>query len=261
MSTGCKLVCVAVLCVLVNSGAACLPTGPAPSATLDAGPIATSSGSGNQPPVADAGADQLVVDAEDGGDELVELDGSGSHDPDGTIASHVWSEAGVQVATGMTAGVILTVGRHIITLVVTDDEGSSGTDTLVIDVAGLPTLTPTAAPTRGPTPTPGRTPRPTAGPGNGPTPTPRFGPTPTTDPAATATPDLAGTATAAPTEEPTPTVAPTATPTVEPTATPTPTPSGEQACDDDADSDHDGATDCADTDCENTPVCLGEGIN
>ena len=88
---------------------------------------------GNQDPVADAGPDQTVTDADNGGDEDVTLDGSASTD-DGTIASYSWSENSVEIATGMMPTVTLAVGAHTITLTVTDDEGATGTDDVVITV-------------------------------------------------------------------------------------------------------------------------------
>ncbi len=48
----------------------------------------------NQVPVADAGSDQTVTDADDNGTQAVTLDGTGSSDPDGTIASYDWSVGG-----------------------------------------------------------------------------------------------------------------------------------------------------------------------
>ncbi|MFQ5605654.1 MAG: DNRLRE domain-containing protein, partial [bacterium] len=46
---------------------------------------------GNLPPVANAGPDQTVTDSDNSGSENVTLDGSGSSDPDGSIASYDWS--------------------------------------------------------------------------------------------------------------------------------------------------------------------------
>ncbi len=61
---------------------------------------------GNEPPTADAGPDQTVVDADNSGSEIVTLDGSGSADADGTIVSFEWSENGVPLgdAGGGTGG-------------------------------------------------------------------------------------------------------------------------------------------------------------
>jgi len=92
----------------------------------------------NEGPVADAGMDQTVVDTDDSGSEDVTLDGSGSADPDGTIANWSWSSMGVEIATGEMPTVALAVGGYLITLTVTDDEGASDTDDVVIVVEAAP---------------------------------------------------------------------------------------------------------------------------
>jgi hypothetical protein len=89
---------------------------------------------GNQAPTADAGPDQTVTDADNNGDEDVTLDGSASADADGTIASYSWTENSVEIATGETPVVNFAVGAHTVTLTVTDDEGATGTDDVVITV-------------------------------------------------------------------------------------------------------------------------------
>lgn len=89
---------------------------------------------GNQPPTADAGPDQTVTDADNGGSEDVTLDGSASADADGTIVSWSWAVDGTEIATGETATVPFDVGVTTVTLTVTDDEGATGTDDVVITV-------------------------------------------------------------------------------------------------------------------------------
>ena len=96
----------------------------------------------NEPPVANAGADQNV----DEGMQVV-LDGSGSVDPDGSIVSWQWTQiGGTQVSlnnpTSMTpsftspsvdsAGDTLTFK-----LTVTDSDGSTSTDTCIVNVANI----------------------------------------------------------------------------------------------------------------------------
>jgi hypothetical protein len=93
---------------------------------------------GNQPPTANAGPNQTVTDADDGGDEDVTLDGSGSTDSDGTIASWVWTESAVQIATGESPTATFGVGTHTVTLTVTDDQGATDTDNVVITVEAAP---------------------------------------------------------------------------------------------------------------------------
>jgi hypothetical protein len=90
----------------------------------------------NQAPTADAGSDQSVSDTDSSGAESVTLDGSGSSDSDGTIASYVWSEDDTQIATGETPTVSLAVGVYTLTLTVTDDEGATSTDTVNVSVTG-----------------------------------------------------------------------------------------------------------------------------
>lgn len=89
---------------------------------------------GNQSPVADAGADQTVVDTDGSGSEDVMLDGSGSMDPDGTIVMWSWSESSMEIATDEMPTEAFAVGAHMVTLTVTDDEGATGTDDVMITV-------------------------------------------------------------------------------------------------------------------------------
>jgi hypothetical protein len=90
--------------------------------------------SSNRRPTAEAGNNQTVTDGDGNGSEQVRLYGSGSSDPDGTIVSYVWSEGGSTIATGMSPNVTLSVGDHPITLTVTDNDGATDTDTVMITV-------------------------------------------------------------------------------------------------------------------------------
>jgi hypothetical protein len=92
----------------------------------------------NVPPVANAGADQTVTDTNGDGMERVTLNGGASSDSDGTIVSYEWRAGGNVVATGASPTVSLLVGTHALTLRVTDDDGSTATDTVVITVNALP---------------------------------------------------------------------------------------------------------------------------
>jgi hypothetical protein len=89
----------------------------------------------NQPPIANAGPDHTVTDADGNGSEQVTLNGSGSSDPGGAIQSYVWREGGSQIATGANPTVTLSVGQHTITLTVTDNGGLTDTDTVTIAVS------------------------------------------------------------------------------------------------------------------------------
>ncbi len=92
----------------------------------------------NVPPVASAGADTTITDSDDNGAEFVTLDGSGSTDSDGTISSYVWKEGGTEIATGATPSVSLTIGVHTIELTITDDDGATDADTVVVTVNAAP---------------------------------------------------------------------------------------------------------------------------
>ncbi|HBA88143.1 MAG TPA: hypothetical protein DCZ75_09220 [Geobacter sp.] len=96
--------------------------------------VTVNHGTGNQPPVANAGVDQSVTDSDGNGSQSVTLNGSASSDPDGTISSYVWKEGTTQIATGATPAVTLAVGTHTITLTVTDNAGATATDTVVATV-------------------------------------------------------------------------------------------------------------------------------
>ena len=85
---------------------------------------------GNQPPVADAGADQTALVG-----ETVSFDGSGSSDPDGTIMSYDWDFGDGTTGNGMTTThPYSTAGIYTVTLTVTDNEGATGTDTASVIV-------------------------------------------------------------------------------------------------------------------------------
>ena len=106
---------------------------------------AISYGLTNLPPDADAGPDRTVADSDRDGTELVTLDGSGSSDSDGTITSYAWREGVTPIGTGETSAVWLSVGVHTLTLEVTDDDGDSATDTVVIAVTPANQVTVTAS--------------------------------------------------------------------------------------------------------------------
>ncbi|MCG8698488.1 MAG: T9SS type A sorting domain-containing protein [Bacteroidales bacterium] len=89
---------------------------------------------GNIAPIANAGADITVEDTDNNGVESVKLDGSASDDPDGTIVSYDWTLAGSPVAAGVSPTVDLAVGKHTLTLTVTDNLGATNTDNVVVTV-------------------------------------------------------------------------------------------------------------------------------
>jgi len=111
---------------------------------------AMSDGLATGKPVANAGTDQTVKDAGGDGVELVSLDGSASHDPNGTIVGYEWRDGAAILGSGAQLAVLLTVGTHTVTLEVTDNDGRTGTDTVVVTVtpASIVTLAVTASEAR-----------------------------------------------------------------------------------------------------------------
>jgi len=88
----------------------------------------------NDPPIANAGPDQTVVDSDDNGSHFVTLDGTGSSDNDGVISTWEWRDGPTLIATGTAPLVNFAVGSHTVELTVTDDDGATATDTVVITV-------------------------------------------------------------------------------------------------------------------------------
>lgn len=86
----------------------------------------------NQPPVADAGDDQIVEQTEYQGAD-VELNGSGSYDPDSDPLTYMWTWDS-ESASGVNPIVLLPLGNTEITLVVNDGTVDSKSDTVVITV-------------------------------------------------------------------------------------------------------------------------------
>jgi hypothetical protein len=116
-----------------------------------------------EPPVANAGPDQSVAEG-----ALVVLDGTGSVSPTGNTLSFAWTQTGgtgVTLAAANTARPTFNAPNQAesltFQLIVSDVNGSSGPDTVVITVGAVtPTPTPTPTPTSTPTPTPTPTPQP-----------------------------------------------------------------------------------------------------
>ena len=92
----------------------------------------------NQPPTANAGPDQTITLSAGQTTADVTLDGSGSNDPDGTIATYNWTGT-PDPANVVQPTVTLGPGVHVFTLVVTDNDGAtSGPDTVTITVNAAP---------------------------------------------------------------------------------------------------------------------------
>jgi subtilisin family serine protease len=91
----------------------------------------------NDPPVAEAGSDQNVVV-----DEELTFAGSGSYDIDGTITDYAWEFGDGTYGTGMTTTHTYgTAGEYTVKLTVTDDGGSTDTDTAIVTVTEEPANT------------------------------------------------------------------------------------------------------------------------
>ena len=88
----------------------------------------------NNPPTANAGADQTANDDDATGSEQVTLNGAGSSDSDGSIVSYEWKEGTTVLGTTETITYDFSVGQHTVTLTVTDNEGATDTDTVVVTV-------------------------------------------------------------------------------------------------------------------------------
>ncbi len=102
-------------------------TGPAESPRDGSAPV-------NELPIANAGSDQIVADSDSVAGESVTLDGSQSSDSDGNIVSYSWAIDGTEIATGINPSLQLSDGAHTITLTVTDDEGATASDDVLITV-------------------------------------------------------------------------------------------------------------------------------
>jgi hypothetical protein len=96
----------------------------------------------NQAPVADAGADQSVLRG-----ETVQLDGSGSSDPEGVDLSFAWSfesrpdgsSATLEGAASATPSFVADVrGNYVVSLIVNDGELDSAPDTVTITAGNNP---------------------------------------------------------------------------------------------------------------------------
>lgn len=96
--------------------------------------------SGPQPPVANAGPDQQVIDADGSGDEIVILDGSASYDPDQDIISYEWKEGTSVLATEEISMVTLSLGLHVVSLTVIDSGNRTSVDTIQVNVIQQPAV-------------------------------------------------------------------------------------------------------------------------
>ena len=101
----------------------------------------------NQAPVANAGADIVITLPVN----TTTLDGSGSYDPDGIIASYSWNKisgtGAITIVNSNTASpsvIGLVQGQYTFELTVIDNKGISSTDQVVVTVNPQPNIAPVA---------------------------------------------------------------------------------------------------------------------
>ncbi|MCD4719117.1 MAG: putative Ig domain-containing protein, partial [Desulfobacula sp.] len=95
----------------------------------------------NIPPVAEAGPEQIQTLIYGQTEIIIALNGSGSSDPDGTVAGYTWtSEPGVPDPENIAEpSVTLTAGTYLFTLIVTDNAGAASiADTVTIIINAAP---------------------------------------------------------------------------------------------------------------------------
>ena len=99
-------------------------------------------GSGVQPPVANAGGPYA------GNTGIgIQMDGSGSADPDGTITAYDWDLGdGSRASVARPVHAYAAAGLYTVTLVVTDNAGQQGTASTTADVTDVPNRAPVADP-------------------------------------------------------------------------------------------------------------------
>ncbi|MET0498832.1 MAG: autotransporter domain-containing protein [Steroidobacteraceae bacterium] len=126
--------------VVIRAGLA--PNDVSPLACADAAVGATPVGVA---PVANAGPDQTVADTDRLPGEDVTLTAGASQDADGSILSYQWSNAaGQQIATGVNPVVRLIDGESVVTLLVTDNQGNTASDSVLVTVAASAATLPIA---------------------------------------------------------------------------------------------------------------------
>lgn len=83
---------------------------------------------------ANAGKDKTLLDIGNDGNQSIQLDGSTSFTFGNNISAYIWSEDGNEIANGERPMVDLAVGIHHITLTVSDAEGNTDNDEVVITI-------------------------------------------------------------------------------------------------------------------------------
>lgn len=88
----------------------------------------------NREPVIVIPPQAVAIDIDGDGSELVSLDASDSRDLDGQVVDFRWSRGLEDLAFTPTHSADFTVGEHVVTLTVTDDDGLSDIQTMVVRV-------------------------------------------------------------------------------------------------------------------------------
>ncbi|PIT92108.1 MAG: hypothetical protein COU08_04630 [Candidatus Harrisonbacteria bacterium CG10_big_fil_rev_8_21_14_0_10_42_17] len=101
---------------------------------------------GNEPPVASAGDDVTVLDNDNNGFESVTLSGLASQDPDGIISSYAWKDGSTLIGSDAQLTHSFGIGSTLITLEITDNDGATDSDTVVVTV-NAPETSPPPPPT------------------------------------------------------------------------------------------------------------------
>ncbi|WP_075589888.1 glycosyl hydrolase [Labilibacter marinus] len=93
----------------------------------------------NQAPIADAGEDKTILVNQGQSNANVQLDGSGSSDAEGSIATYEWKKGSTLIASGVKPEITLGIGLHEIELMVSDGQGATGSDgvTIMVQEAGV----------------------------------------------------------------------------------------------------------------------------
>ena len=91
----------------------------------------------NDGPIANAGADRVIIDSNGDGVENVTLDGSASTDLSATITGYSWTENGTVIASTAVSSVPLSLGVHTITLTITDSKAKTSKAVVNITVKKL----------------------------------------------------------------------------------------------------------------------------
>ncbi len=90
------------------------------------------------PPVAYAGLDTLLLSYQPWDPINYQLSGDGSEDSDGFITDYIWEDNGEEIGVGINPEVGLAIGVHTINLTVTDNDTLQSSDTVVVTVSGVP---------------------------------------------------------------------------------------------------------------------------